>query len=98
LPENLPGQGLCEEHFERRPPVDNTMFAGVAAILVILFGVFVLAATAFWLWMLVDALTNETDTDQKILWFLVIFFLHFIGAIIYFAVRKSGSMHRPNVK
>jgi hypothetical protein len=40
---------------------------------------------------------NEPDTNQKMLWFLVIFFLHFIGAIIYFAVRKAGSPRRPSV-
>jgi hypothetical protein len=49
-----------------------------------------LVATAFWLWMLIDALVNEPTTNDKILWFLVIFFLHVIGAIIYFAVRRSG--------
>ena len=63
-------------------------------ILVLVLG---LAATGFWLWMLVDALINEPDTNEKILWFLVIFFLHFIGAIIYFAVRKGGNKRSPNV-
>ena len=50
-----------------------------------------------WLWMLVDALTNEPDTNQKILWFLVIFFLHFIGAIVYLVVRKGENKSSPNV-
>jgi hypothetical protein len=66
----------------------ETLFGGAAAMLII-FWVFALAATVFWLWMLVDALTNERETDQKILWFLVIFCLHFIGAIIYYVVRKG---------
>ena len=47
--------------------------------------------------MLVDALVNEPDTNQKLLWFLVIFFLHFVGAIIYFAVRKTGGVRRPTI-
>jgi hypothetical protein len=51
-----------------------------------------LAATVFWLWMLVDALVNETGTNEKILWFLVIFFLHFIGALIYLVVRRSARL------
>ena len=68
----------------------DTMFGGAAAMM-ILFVVLGLAATGFWLWMLVDALMNEPDTNQKILWFLVIFFLHFIGAIVYFAVRKGAT-------
>jgi hypothetical protein len=29
------------------------------------------------------------ETDEKILWFLVIFFLHFIGALIYYFVRHK---------
>ncbi len=74
----------------------DTVFGGAAAVMII-FCAFALAATVFWIWMLVDALTNEPDTNQKILWFLVIFFLHFIGALIYFAVRRSGSERRPNV-
>ncbi len=50
----------------------------------------VILASIFWIWMLVDALINEPTTEQKILWFLVIFFLHIIGALIYFFVRRSA--------
>ena len=70
---------------------------GGAAAMMILFCVLALAASVFWLWMLVDALVNEPDTNQKLLWFLVIFFLHFVGAIIYFAVRKSGGARTPTM-
>jgi len=49
-----------------------------------------IAASVFWLWMLIDALMHEPTTNEKILWFLVIFFLHVLGAIIYFFVRKRG--------
>ena len=63
---------------------------GGAVALVIVFWVIGIAATIFWLWMLIDALTNEPTTNDKILWFLVIFFLHFIGALVYFFVRRSG--------
>jgi hypothetical protein len=48
-----------------------------------------LVATIFWIWMLIDALIHEPTTGEKLLWFLVIFFLHFIGALIYFVLRKS---------
>jgi hypothetical protein len=40
--------------------------------------------------MLIDALVNEPTPNDKILWFLAIFFLHFIGALIYLVVRRSG--------
>lgn len=63
---------------------------GGAMVLVAFFWVIGIATTVFWLWMLIDALANEPTTEHKILWFLVIFFLHFIGALIYLFVRKSG--------
>jgi hypothetical protein len=31
----------------------------------------------------------EPTTGEKLLWFLVIFFLYLIGALIYLVVRKS---------
>ena len=74
----------------------DTMFGGAAAMM-ILFCVLALAASGFWLWMLVDVLVNEPDPNQKILWFLVIFFLHFVGAIIYVAVRKTGRARTPTI-
>jgi hypothetical protein len=48
-----------------------------------------LAAFAFWLWMLIHAITNKGLRDgEKIVWVLVIIFLPFIGSIIYFFVGK----------
>ena len=38
--------------------------------------------------MLVDALLYEPTPVEKLLWFLVIFFLHFIGPLIYLFVRR----------
>jgi hypothetical protein len=63
---------------------------GGAVILMVFLWVLGIAATVFWVWMLIDALTNEPTTEQKILWFLVIFFLHIIGALVYLFVRKEG--------
>jgi hypothetical protein len=37
---------------------------------------------------------DEPTTEDKILWFLVIFLLHFIGALVYFFVRR-GARARP---
>lgn len=54
--------------------------------------IIVIAATIFWIWMLVDDLISNKPADQKILWFLVIFFLHVLGALIYlFVGRSAGS-------
>jgi hypothetical protein len=64
---------------------------GIYLVLMIL----AILATVFWLWMLIDALVNEPTANDKILWFLVIFFLHIIGALIYFIVRRPESVrHR----
>ena len=56
-------------------------------------GMFALAAFAFWIWMLIHAVTNNGIGDgEKIAWVLVIFFLHFIGALIYFFIgRPKGT-------
>jgi hypothetical protein len=56
-----------------------------------LFGLLIVVlASVFWIWMLVDCITNATLTDtEKILWFLVIFFMHFAGALIYYLLGKK---------
>jgi len=56
-------------------------------------GFFALAAFVFWIWMLIHAVTNKGLGDgEKIAWVLVIFFLHFIGALIYFFIgRPKGT-------
>jgi hypothetical protein len=63
-------------------------FAGFGAIVMWLFGILV---TVFWIWMLIDCLTSSMPANEKILWFLVIFFLPLIGSLIYyFTHRPSG--------
>jgi hypothetical protein len=50
----------------------------------------VIIASLFWIWMLVDALTNTSlDSTMKLVWALVIFFLHILGALIYFFVARK---------
>jgi len=53
----------------------------------------VLLAMAFWIWMLIHAVTNSGLGDgEKIAWVLVILFLHFLGALIYFAVGRPKGL------
>ena len=48
-----------------------------------------LAGFAFWIWMLIDCLKNEPDGgNTKVIWVLVIVLAHFIGALIYYFVRR----------
>ena len=63
------------------------VFGGAMFIVLILI---VLAASIFWIWMLIDVLASNMPVAEKLLWFLVIFFLHLVGAIIYFVVGRSG--------
>jgi hypothetical protein len=69
----------------------------IAGIISGAFGLFFLLAGAvigllvfaFWIWMLIHAITNKGLSDtEKIIWVLVVIFLHFIGAIIYFFLGK----------
>lgn len=69
----------------------------IASIIGGIFGLFALlvgatlslAGFAFWLWMLIHAITNKGLPDgEKIVWVLVIIFLPFIGSVIYFFVGR----------
>jgi hypothetical protein len=66
--------------------------AGFSLTLLCLFG-FIFAigilGSIFWIWMLIDCLTKEPDEgNSKLVWALVIFFTHFVGAAIYFFARR----------
>ncbi len=64
-----------------------TTFLGLLGL--VIGGVITIAIFAFWIWMLIHAITNKGLTDtEKIVWVLVIIFVHFIGALIYFFVGR----------
>ena len=45
--------------------------------------------TIFWIWMLVEAVTREPEQgNDRIVWMLIILLTHFIGALIYYFVRR----------
>ena len=69
------------------PVVD---FLGGVALLMIFLSILGIIANIFWIWMMIDALVYERRTEDKLLWFLVIFLLHIVGAIVYLLVRRSG--------
>lgn len=52
----------------------------------IVFSLVAILFFAFWIWMLVHA--AKSDIKHKPMWLLVIWFMHIIGAIIYFFVIK----------
>jgi hypothetical protein len=67
------------------------MFGGVEIILVLamllVFLPVAMALFAFWIWMLISAVQNKGLTEgEKIAWILVMVFVHFLGAILYFFI------------
>jgi len=66
--------------------MDTSIFGLLAILVMAAIG---LALFAFWIWMLIHAITNKGLTDtEKIIWVLVVLFLHFLGALIYFFVGR----------
>jgi len=63
--------------------------AGLGVTMLLIWGLGILASI-FVLWMLVDCLASNMPATEKILWVLVIIFLHLIGAILYYALKRSG--------
>ena len=65
--------------------------AGFGLMFIVMAWVLGALAFAFWIWMLVHAITNKGLSDvEKIVWVLVVLFLHFLGALIYFFVARKG--------
>jgi RsiW-degrading membrane proteinase PrsW (M82 family) len=59
-------------------------------MLLLLFLAFGLLLFAFWIWMLVDAIKNpKLNGNQKLIWVLVIVFLNWIGALVYFFAGRN---------
>ena len=69
--------------------MDQSFFAIIPLFFILIFAAFGLAAFALWIWMLVDCLTKEpSEGNDKIVWVLVIVFLNWLGALIYWIVRR----------
>ncbi len=55
----------------------------------LLFLIVFIAATVFWIKMLIECATKEPDTgNTKLVWVVIIVFTHIIGALIYYVVRR----------
>lgn len=54
-----------------------------------LFAFLAVAGMVFWIWMLVDCVTKEpSQGNDKLVWLLVILLTNWLGALIYFFVRR----------
>ena len=56
----------------------------------LIFLVIVISLSVFWLWMLIDCLSSNLPSIEKLIWFLVIFFLHILGALLYYFIGRPG--------
>ena len=59
----------------------------------ILFFLIALLLSIFWLWMLIDAIISpRTSGVEKLVWVLVIFFTHILGALLYFFLVRRRAL------
>lgn len=65
--------------------------------LVLLFAIPIgLAMMAFWIWMLIHSIQNKgIDDGERIAWVLVIVFVHFLGAVLYFFIGRPKATVTP---
>ena len=74
------------------------IFVGAIFLFYCLIIIFALVSFVFWIWMLIDALSRKNyDTEnERLLWCLVVFLGHWIGAVIYyFIVKKKKEVVLP---
>jgi len=63
---------------------------GIIMLLIFLFiGAFSLISFIIWIWGLVDVLTAKNESNWKILWGAVIFFLGILGVILYALIARK---------
>ena len=70
-------------------PVDVGAGAGIGGLLCSLVLLVIgLGLAVFWIWMLIDCIANEPSGSEKILWVVVIILLNWIGALLYYFIRR----------
>ncbi len=66
------------------------MFLSLSAMHLIIVSVFLFLPTLLWIIALVDILkSNFKDSNNKILWVLVVILLPVIGSVLYFIIGKN---------
>jgi ABC-type Co2+ transport system permease subunit len=67
----------------------DVAMGGVGCVGMAIIGIVVLAAFAFWIWMLIDAIRRTpSEGNTKLIWILVIILAGIIGALVYFFVQR----------
>ncbi len=66
-----------------------------AAMLLLLFAAIAIASSVFWIVMIVECATRESNHgNDKLIWILIIIFTHWIGALAYYFVRRPQRIDR----
>lgn len=75
------------------------MAAGIFGLVFVLgMLIFCVCVFGFWIWMLVDCISNTPDKDSlKVIWILVIVFAGWIGALVYFFVQKPKNFQTEDL-
>lgn len=76
------------------------MIVGLSVFLlfVLLFLFIGILGSIFWLWMLIDCAVNEpSQNNDKIVWIILILFLHVLGALLYFFIRRPQRIRESGV-
>ena len=67
---------------------------GEVLFLVVL--VLFLVASVFWIWAIIDCITNRSLTDgEKVVWVLLLVFMHLIGTVLYYFLAPGRGSVRP---
>jgi hypothetical protein len=79
---------MCESNRPRLEPIMSGGF-GIGEVFILLFAAVVLAASVFWVLMIIECATKEpAEGNDKLIWILIIIFTHWIGALIYYFIRR----------
>ena len=64
----------------------------IGEVFILLAAIVGICATIFWIWMLVDCMQNpRLEGVEKLIWVVVILFLHLLGAAIYYFIGREHS-------
>ena len=54
-----------------------------------------IVALAFWVWMLIDCVSNEpSEGNDKVVWILIIVLTGWIGGLVYYFVRRPQRIEK----
>jgi hypothetical protein len=98
--ERVDGQWLLVDTDFHQKLGPGTVLKIIGTAFAIILPIFIILG-AFWLWMLIDCIVRPVD--NKTTWLLVIIFLQFLGAVLYFfiarrkakKIQQDGSQNIP---